>query len=56
MATFNYTVDTIPMAEELASVSRHVNRTTGAVIAMQTAVIAAEEIAAAHICKTRLWW
>jgi len=50
MATFNYTVDTQPMANELNSVSRHVDVTTGAVIAMQTAVIVAEERAADHVC------
>jgi len=51
MATFNYTVDTQPMADEMHSVSRHVDVTTSAVVAMQTAVIAAEERAAAHVCK-----
>ena len=51
MATFNYTVDTKPMAEEIRSVSHHVNATTGAVVAMQTAVIFAEEKAADHICN-----
>jgi len=50
MATFNYTVDTQPMAEEMRSVSRHVDVTTGAVVAMQTAVIAAEDKAADHVC------
>ena len=50
MATFNYTVDTNPMAEEISSVSRHVDATTGAVVAMQTAVIIAEEKAANHVC------
>jgi hypothetical protein len=50
MATFNYTVDTQPMANEMSSVSHHVNITTGAVVAMQTAVIAAEERAADHVC------
>jgi hypothetical protein len=50
MATFNYTVDTKPMADEMRSVSRHVNATTGAVVAMQTAVIIAEEKAANHVC------
>jgi hypothetical protein len=50
MATFNYTVDTQPMADEMSSVSRHVNVTTGAVVAMQTAVIAAEAKAADHVC------
>jgi len=51
MATFNYTVDTQPMAEEMSSVSRHVNVTTGAVVSMQTAVIAAEERATDHLCS-----
>ena len=51
MATFNYTVDTQPMAAEMSNVSHHVNITTGAVIAMQTAVIAAEETATDHICN-----
>ncbi|MFZ4546363.1 MAG: hypothetical protein ACOYN4_02955 [Bacteroidales bacterium] len=50
MATFNYTVDTQPMADEMSSVSRHVNVTTVAVVAMQTAVIAAESRAADHVC------
>jgi len=51
MATFNYTVDTKPMADEMRSVSRHVNATTDAVVAMQTAVIIAEEKAADHVCN-----
>lgn len=51
MATFNYTVDTKPMADEMRSVSRHVNATTGAVVAMQAAVIIAEEKAANHVCS-----
>ncbi|MBV5343445.1 hypothetical protein JZU68_07500 [bacterium] len=51
MASFNYTVDTQPMADEMTSVSRHVNVTTGAVVAMQVAVIAAEEQAAEHVCE-----
>lgn len=50
MATFNYTVDTHPMAEEISTVSRHVNLTTGAVVAMQTAVILAESEGADHVC------
>ena len=50
MATFNYTVDTKPMADEIRSVSHHVNATTGAVVAMQAAVIIAEEKAADHVC------
>ena len=51
MATFNYTVPTQPMADEMHSISRHVNVTTGAVVAMQTAVIAAEGRAADHVCS-----
>jgi len=51
MSSFNYTVDTEPMASEISNVSRHVNVTTGAVIAMQAAVIAAEESAADHVCS-----
>jgi hypothetical protein len=51
MATFNYTVDTTPMATEIKSVSRHVEATTVAVVAMQTAVILAEEKAADHVCN-----
>lgn len=51
MATFNYTVDTKPMADEIRSVSKQVNATTGAVVAMQTAVIIAEENAADHVCN-----
>jgi hypothetical protein len=50
MATFNYTVDTHPMAEEISSVSSHVNQTTTAVVAMQTAVVLAEKNAADLVC------
>ncbi len=50
MATFNYTVDTSPMADEIGKVSNHVNGTTGAVVAMRTAVIIAEERASELIC------
>jgi len=51
MATFNYTVDTDPMAREIGSVSNHVKTTTTAVVAMQTAVVLAEEKAANHVCE-----
>jgi hypothetical protein len=51
MATFNYTVDTYPMAEEIGSVSNHVKATATAVVAMQTAVVFAEAQAADHICN-----
>lgn len=43
MANFNFTVDTSPMASEMQSVSHGVNRVSGAVVAMQAAVIAAEK-------------
>lgn len=45
------TVDTHPMAKEIEKVSHHVNATTTAVVAMQTAVIAAEKEASDHVCK-----
>jgi hypothetical protein len=50
MARFEFTVDTKPMADEISSVSKHVNVTTGAVVAMKTAVVLAEEKAADHVC------
>ena len=51
MATFNYTVDTHPMAQEIGSVSNHIKGTTTAVVAMQTAVILAEAKAADQVCS-----
>lgn len=51
MATFNCTVDTRPMAQEIGSVSNHVKATTTAVVAMQTAVVLAETKAADHVCE-----
>lgn len=50
MSTFNYTVDTQPMAQEIGKVSNHVDATSAAVVTMQTAVIAAEQEAADHVC------
>ena len=50
MTKFEFTVDTKPMADEISSVSRHVNVTTGAVVAMKAAVVLAEEKAANHVC------
>jgi len=50
MASFTYTVDTNPMALEIGTVSRNLNNTTGAVVAMKTAVLAVENQAADHIC------
>lgn len=51
MANIDCIVDTEPMARELESVGHHVNATTTAVVAMQTAVVAAEAKAADHVCK-----
>lgn len=50
MAHFSYTVDTKPMADEMSSVSNSVTATTVAVVAMQAAVIRAEEKAAELVC------
>lgn len=44
-------VDTNPMAKEIEKVSHHVNATTTAVVAMQSAVIAAEKEASDHVCE-----
>lgn len=51
MADFNFTVDTSPMASEMQSVSHNVKMVSGAVAAMQTAVIAAEKEGAEHVCQ-----
>lgn len=51
MASFNFTVDTSPMASSLSSVSAHVSETTIAVAAMQAAVIAEEKAAAERLCE-----
>jgi hypothetical protein len=51
MATFNYTVDTHPMAAEINTVSNYVAGTTTAVVAMQTAVVLAEAKAADRVCS-----
>lgn len=44
-------VDTQPMANELQTVSKHVTGTTSAVVAMQAAVIKADQEAADHVCN-----
>lgn len=44
-------VDTEPMANELHTVSKHVTGTTTAVVAMQAAVIKADQDAADHVCN-----
>jgi len=51
MAHFNFTVDTNPMADSIEGVSRHVNGTTAAVVAMQTAVVIAKQNSANNICN-----
>lgn len=51
MANFDFIVDTSPLAQEIKSVSHGVNRVSGAVVAMQTAVIAAEAEGAETVCK-----
>jgi hypothetical protein len=51
MANFSYTVDTNPMANSIDSVKHHVDGVTTAVVAMQTAVVIAEENAANHVVQ-----
>lgn len=51
MAHFDCVVDTRPMAREIESVSHKINNTTAAVVAMQAAVIKAEEDAANLVCN-----
>lgn len=51
MADFNFTVDTSPMASEMQSVSHNVNKVSGAVVAMQAAVIAAEKEGTEYVCQ-----
>ena len=50
MADFNFTVDTTPMANQINSVSHHVDGVTASVVAMKTAVISAEKDGANKIC------
>lgn len=51
MAYIDCVVDTTPMAAEISSVANHIHGTTTAVVAMQAAVILAEEKAADHVCN-----
>jgi len=51
MQNIGCTIDTKPMAAELANVTRHVQGTTTAVVAMQAAVIQAERQAADRVCS-----
>lgn len=51
MAHFSFTVDTEPMADSIDGVANHVDGTTAAVVAMQTAVVIAEHEGAKKICN-----
>ena len=51
MAEFNFTVDTQPMADEIDSVRGSVAGVTTAVVAMQSAVVIAQQAASKEICK-----
>lgn len=51
MASFDFVVDTTPLADSVSNVSGHVRNTTAAVIAMESAVIQSEQIASENICK-----
>ncbi len=51
MAHFNFKVDTVPMAESIEDVAVHVDGTTAAVVAMQSAVVIAEQRGADKICS-----
>jgi len=51
MADFQFTVDTSPMANSVDSSRGHINGVNVAVVAMQTAVIAAERHASKKICE-----
>ena len=51
MEYINCKVDTQPMADELKTVSRHVTGTMTAVVAMQAAVIKADQEAADQVCN-----
>lgn len=50
-SVINCHVDTTPMAQTVGTVSKHVNGTTAAVVAMKGAVIAAEKEGADHVCS-----
>ncbi len=50
MASFNFTVDTNPMAKEIKGVSSRVDAVSGSVIAMQAAVVNAEKEGANLVC------
>ena len=51
MATFDITVDTSPMANSLDYVNSNVRDVTASVVAMESAVVIAQQEASNHICK-----
>lgn len=51
MATFDITVDTSPMANSLNNVNSNVRDVTASVVAMESAVVIAQQEASEHICK-----
>ena len=51
MANLLFEVNTSPMAQTVNSVKAHVNGVTTAVVAMESALIAAEQLASETICK-----
>ena len=51
MAYIDCVIDTHPMAQEIDSVSRHINGTTAAVVGMKAAIIQAEQEAADLVCR-----
>lgn len=51
MATFDITVDTSPMANSLDHVNSNVRDVTASVVAMESAVVIAQQEASNHICK-----
>ena len=51
MATFDITVDTSPMANSLDYVNSNVKDVTASVVAMESAVVVAQQEASNHICK-----
>lgn len=51
MSDFNITVDTSPMANSLDHVNTNVRSVTSSVIAMESAVVIAQQEASEHICR-----
>lgn len=51
MAHFDCVVDTNELARSVSNVNKHIDATTGAVITMKAAVVAAEKEGADHVCE-----